>query len=98
MKTSSNISTRKLVIGSVAVVVLAAAVFFFTFFQVKTVEVIGNDHYTEDELKNLNSKIMLGRLGEPEEIAAAVCFLASEEAGYITAAMIDVNGGFYIGS
>ena len=47
MKTSSNISTRKLVIGSVAVVVLAAAVFFFTFFQVKTVEVIGNDHYTE---------------------------------------------------
>ena len=41
---------------------------------------------------------MLGRLGEPEEIAAAVCFLASEEAGYITAAMIDVNGGFYIGS
>ena len=54
--------------------------------------------YTEDELKNLNSKIMLGRLGEPEEIAAAVCFLASEEAGYITAAMIDVNGGFYIGS
>ena len=54
--------------------------------------------YTEDELKNLNSTIMLGRLGEPEEIAAAVCFLASEEAGYITAAMIDVNGGFYIGS
>ena len=53
MKTSSNISTRKLVIGSVAVVVLAAAVFFFTFFQVKTVEVIGNDHYTEDELKEM---------------------------------------------
>ena len=52
--------------------------------------------YTEDELKNLNSKIMLGRLGEPEEIAAAVCFLASEEAGYITAAIIDVNGGFIL--
>ncbi|MCC8025102.1 MAG: SDR family oxidoreductase [Clostridium sp.] len=54
--------------------------------------------YTEEELKNLNSKNMLGRLGKPEEIAAAVCFLASEEAGYITASMIDVNGGFYIGS
>ena len=59
MKTSSNISTRNLVIGSVAVVVLAAAVFFFTFFQVKTVEVIGNDHYTEDELKE---KILKGSM------------------------------------
>lgn len=59
MKTSSNISTRKLVIGSVAVVVLAAAVFFFTFFQVKTVEVIGNYHYTEDELKE---KILKGSM------------------------------------
>ena len=59
MKTSSNISTRKLVIGSGAVVVLAAAVFFFTFFQVKTVEVIGNDHYTEDELKE---KILKGSM------------------------------------
>ena len=59
MKTSSNISTRKLVIGSVADVVLAAAVFFFTFFQVKTVEVIGNDHYTEDELKE---KILKGSM------------------------------------
>lgn len=59
MKTSSNISTRKLVIGSVAVVVLAACVFFFTFFQVKTVEVIGNDHYTEDELKE---KILKGSM------------------------------------
>lgn len=59
MKTSSNISTRKLVIGSVAVVVLAAAVFFFTFFQVKTVEVIGNDYYTEDELKE---KILKGSM------------------------------------
>lgn len=59
MKTSSNISTRKLVIGSVAVVVLAAAVFFFTFFHVKTVEIIGNDHYTEDELKE---KILKGSM------------------------------------
>ena len=59
MKTSSNISTRKLVIGSVAVVVLAVAVFFFTFFHVKTVEIIGNDHYTEDELKE---KILKGSM------------------------------------
>lgn len=51
MKTSSNISTRKLVIGSAAIAVLAAVIFFFAFFQVKTVEVMGSDHYSEDELK-----------------------------------------------
>ena len=59
MKTSSNISTRKLVIVSVAVVFLASDFFFFTFFQLKTVEVIGNDHYTEDELKE---KILKGSM------------------------------------
>ena len=53
--------------------------------------------YTKEELENLNSKILLGRLGDPKEIAAAVCFLASEQSGYITGAMIDVNGGFWIG-
>lgn len=51
MKTSSNISTRKLVIGSAMIAVLAAVIFFFAFFQVKTVEVMGSEHYSEDELK-----------------------------------------------
>ena len=81
MKTSSNISTRKLVIGSVAVVVLAAAVFFFTFFQVKTVEVIGNDHYTEDELKE---KILKGSMAS-NAILAPLFYSknAAEELPYI---------------
>jgi len=35
----------------------------------------------------------LGRLGQPEEIAYAALYLASEEAGYVTGAAIDVNGG-----
>ena len=39
------------------------------------------------------SKTPFGRAGEPEDIANAVLFLSSEEAGYITGASVDVNGG-----
>ena len=38
----------------------------------------------------------LGRLGTPEDIAAACVFLCSEEAGYITGQQINVNGGWYV--
>jgi 3-oxoacyl-[acyl-carrier protein] reductase len=41
------------------------------------------------------SKVPLGRFGTPEEIAAAVCFLASREASYITGQVLAVNGGMY---
>ena len=51
-----------------------------------------------DEHKQmLLAQIPLGRLGLPEEIAAAVAFLASPEAGYITGETINVNGGMYMG-
>jgi len=40
--------------------------------------------------------IPLGRPGTPADVAAAVCFLASEEAGYITGQVLAVNGGMYM--
>lgn len=40
--------------------------------------------------------VPLGRVGEPEEIAGAASFLASAEAGFITGATIDVNGGLFM--
>jgi NAD(P)-dependent dehydrogenase (short-subunit alcohol dehydrogenase family) len=42
---------------------------------------------------SLSASIPLRRLGEPEEIAALVCFLASDEAAYITGANVDIHGG-----
>jgi len=42
------------------------------------------------------SKIPLKRLGTPDDIAAAVCFLASDEAAYITGHVLAVNGGMYM--
>src|SRR5262252_7568201 len=42
------------------------------------------------------AKVPLGRIGQPDDIAASVKFLASEEAGYITGQVLAVNGGMYM--
>jgi 3-oxoacyl-[acyl-carrier protein] reductase len=42
------------------------------------------------------AQIPLGRLGAPDDIAAAACFLASDEAAYITGHVLAVNGGMYM--
>jgi 3-oxoacyl-[acyl-carrier protein] reductase len=42
------------------------------------------------------SKIPLGRLGAPDDVAAAVCFLASDAAAYVTGQVLGVNGGMYM--
>jgi len=50
-----------------------------------------------EDLKNrMKQAIPLGRFGTPDDIAAAVRFLASEDAGYITGHVLDVNGGMYM--
>src|SRR4029077_8521661 len=50
----------------------------------------------EPQRAKLLEKIPLGRLGSPEDIAHAVVFLASAQAGYITGATLHVNGGMYM--
>lgn len=50
----------------------------------------------EEEKRKILAATPLGRMGEPEEIAAAVVFLASSKADYINGATIDVNGGAYM--
>jgi 3-oxoacyl-[acyl-carrier protein] reductase len=51
----------------------------------------------DEQKQALLGQIPLNRLGKPEEIAAAVAFLASHEAGYITGFTLDVNGGMRMG-
>jgi 3-oxoacyl-[acyl-carrier protein] reductase len=52
---------------------------------------------TEDQKNAMLGAVPLGRAGTVADIAAAVRFLASEEAGYITGHTLDVNGGLYMG-
>lgn len=51
---------------------------------------------TDEQKASINANIPLGRTGKPEEIAAAVVYLASDEAGYITGQTLRVNGGMYM--
>jgi len=51
---------------------------------------------TEEQRTALLTRVPLGRLGAPEDVAAAVVFLASPQAGYITGETLHVNGGMYM--
>lgn len=51
------------------------------------------DKLTDDQKDKINAQIPAARMGTPEEIAAAVLYLASAEAAYVTGATLHVNGG-----
>ena len=51
---------------------------------------------SEEQQNSLKGNIPLGRLGSTEDVANAVVFLASEQAGYVTGTTLHVNGGLYL--
>jgi 3-oxoacyl-[acyl-carrier protein] reductase len=54
------------------------------------------DVLTDNMKEELKKRIPLGRMGSARDVAAAIVFLASDEAGYITGHVLDVNGGLYL--
>jgi len=55
------------------------------------------DPLSDDLKEKMKSLIPLGRFGTDRDVAAAICFLASDEAAYITGQVLDVNGGMHMG-
>ena len=53
--------------------------------------------FSVEQKNDLKAKIPMGRLGRPEDIADLVTFLSLEVAGFVTGAVIDINGGMYMG-
>src|SRR5438876_5842397 len=56
------------------------------------------DVLTNEVKDQLKTRIPLGRMGSARDVAAAIVFLASDEAGYITGHVLDVSGGMYLAS
>jgi 3-oxoacyl-[acyl-carrier protein] reductase len=54
----------------------------------------GNPFLSKEEWARYPALVPLGRIGEPDEVAAVIAFLASKEASYVTGQCIHVNGGF----
>ena len=61
-----------------------------------TIDTPINANLTPEEREALTGRCPLGRLGQPEEVAAAIAFLASPVASYITGETLNVNGGVFM--
>lgn len=55
-----------------------------------------NGHLTPEDLAALEEETPLGRIGAPEEVARAICFLASDRASFITGQVLNVDGGMVV--
>ena len=51
--------------------------------------------FSEEDLRDLENEIPMGKLGTPDNVADVVSFLLSEKSSYITGQMISVNGGWH---
>jgi 3-oxoacyl-[acyl-carrier protein] reductase len=51
----------------------------------------------EETKTRLLNRFPIGRFGTSDEVASAVCYFASEESGFTTGAVLDVNGGLFMG-
>lgn len=55
-----------------------------------------NAHLSDEDMEMLAEETPLGRIGQPEDVAKAICFLAGEEASFITGQVLCVDGGMVI--
>lgn len=62
-----------------------------------TVESDMSNRWSPETRERLRARFPLGRFGTSEEVATAACYFASEEAGFTTGAVLDVNGGLFMG-
>lgn len=59
-------------------------------------ELVARGDLTEEMLNDASGNIALGKPGTADDVARAVCFLASDEAAYVTGKVLDVDGGYKI--
>lgn len=60
-------------------------------------QVVGGDSFPAEIRERIREQHQLGRFGRPEEVAAAVCFLGSDDASFVSGVALPVDGGFLAG-